>query len=95
MTNPITDPRRLRDGALVLCLAWLILQNSVLLSLAPWERLGVLSTVGSAMLKAVWTLCAPVVSTVLAATLGWAFITGLLRTPVDAHEPARKELRHG
>ena len=89
------DARRVRESGLVLCLAWLVLQNSLLLSLAPWERLGVLSTVGSAMLKAVWTLCAPVVATVVAAGLGWAFISGLLHAPIDIHEPSRKELRHG
>lgn len=91
-----TSPaRQLRDTALILCVSWLVLQNGVLLTFAPWERLGVLSTVGSAMLKAIWVLCAPVVSAVLAAFLGWAFITGLLRDPSGATAGAGKELHHG
>lgn len=87
--------RRVRDGALVLVAGWLIVQNSLLIAMAPWDRLGVLSTVGSAMLKALWTLCAPVVTTVLAAFLAWAFINGLLRAPFEGRVRGVKEVRHG
>jgi len=94
--HPLTTPgRQLRDAALAVCLGWLVLQNGVLLTMAPWERLGVLSTVGSAMLKAMWVLCAPVVSAVLAAFLGWAFITGLLHDTSGVPSGTGKELHHG
>ncbi len=94
--RPLRTPgHRLRDTALAVCLGWLMLQNAVLLTMAPWDRLGVLSTVGGAMLKAMWVLCAPVVSAVLAAFLGWAFITGLLHDSSGVQAGAGKELHHG
>lgn len=93
--NATLTPRALRDRALVLSLGWLLVQNGVLLSLAPWERLGVLSTVGSAMLKAAWVLLAPIVTTVLTAVLAWTFVNGLLGAPIAGMERDPKELRHG
>lgn len=93
--NGYRKARRTRDLLLALCLGWLLVQNLALLSLAPWDRLGVLSTVGSAMLKALWALCLPIVTTVLAAALAWAFTIGLLRAPLEPRELEHKELRHG
>jgi hypothetical protein len=89
------DGRRVREWVFALCTLWLVVQNLVLVTVLPWERLGVVATLAGAVLQAAWALLAPMVVGLAAAALGWAFTARMTRDPMFALDPMGKEVGHG
>ena len=87
--------RRLRDGALLACTLWLVLQNVALLALVPWYKASVVLTVASALTKAAITLLAPLWMFPVAAMLGVIFMVYLTHDSDVALAKRDREVRHG